>query len=147
VDTGGCREFILGEREHKTGRKTGHARHIFLPDDVAAFVEARLREISKDGPILVNCRGNPWTHEVAIKLFRKVRKKLKLRPTISLYAFRHTFATRHLLAGVPITRVATWLGNSVQMVEKSYWHPLEVARGTLLEGLDADWRGGLRSGA
>ncbi|MNW17986.1 hypothetical protein D3C71_2173630 [compost metagenome] len=52
------------------------------------------------------------------------------------YSYRHTFATRWLLAGGSIKVLADLLGNSVRMIERHYGH-LDADPHAMLRLLDA----------
>ena len=43
---------------------------------------------------------------------------------LKFHCTRHTFMTWALEAGTPVTRIAEWVGESVEVIEKTYRHAL-----------------------
>jgi len=80
------------------------------------------RNLSVDNQfVFLNTRGEPWTANAVRTRFRRLEDKLGKRYT--QYAFRHTFATRKLKAGVSPIDVAELLGHSdVSTLAKIYQH-------------------------
>jgi site-specific recombinase XerD len=99
--------------------KTGSKVKVLLPD----VVVQSLNTIEKVSPKYFFWSGNGKLSSIT-ELWRSRR----LRPTFKAagikdahpHRFRHTFATKLLIQGVPIGMVATLLGNSVRIVEKHY---------------------------
>ena len=136
-EVNGRLKCVLSAGEHKAGGKTGKARHIFLAEDVEKYVRERLEEAkgNPEAPLLPSATGKAWNYRTCKNVFYTLRKKLGLRKELTLYAFRHTFATRHLAKGIAPTKVAAWMGNTLPVMEKAYWHPLDSDQEKLLEGL------------
>lgn len=73
------------------------------------------------GAVLRNSWGKAWTTTAAHHNFKRLRRVaggVKVIP----YSYRHTFATRWLLAGGSIKVLADLLGTSVLMLERHYGH-------------------------
>ena len=51
----------------------------------------------------------------------KVSSALKI-DGLTAHVFRHTWATRKVMAGVPIAKVAAFLGDNEETVSKNYIH-------------------------
>jgi integrase len=134
-DNGDHGECILAPNEHKTGRVTGKHRHIFLSQKATAQIRQLIRE-HPTGLLFTNNRGTRWTTQAVAEAFERLRIRTGINPKLTTYSFRHTFATRHIDAGVPIARVATWLGDSVATVERYYWYAIHKANKNLYTGLD-----------
>lgn len=116
VDTANAR-WVLPPGESKGKRS---ARVVYL-SDTAAEITRRLCEAHPTGPIFRNMDGRPWTCD-AVKL-RFQRKARRLGRKLCLYHFRHSFATRMLLAGVDAMVVAHWLGHrDTSMLGRVYGH-------------------------
>jgi integrase len=128
-------EFILAPGEHKNGRKSNNPRHIFLSGKTAAAIRELVQE-RRTGYVFLNSLKHRWTVRHADSRLAKYRKQLKLPDELKLHSLRHTFATRHIDNGVPIERVATWLGDTVQTVQRVYWHAIHRANRNLFKGLD-----------
>jgi integrase len=115
---------------HKTARKTGKDRVIFLNPDLRAMVE-RLALKYPTGPLLRNRDGRPWTNSSVYLMLKRLRTKLGLTAgKMIAYSYRHTFATDWLLDGGSIKVLADLMGNSVAMIEKHYGH-LDVDPGRM----------------
>ncbi len=73
------------------------------------------------GRIFLNRRGRPWTASAVRLRFARLETKLGKRYT--QYAFRHTWVTRKLLAGVDSHVVATLAGHAdTKMIDEVYSH-------------------------
>jgi integrase len=132
------------EYVHKTARKTGKDRVILLTPATAAIVE-RLAKKYPNGRLFRNRDRRPWTNSAVHLYLKRLTKKLGLSSHFVAYSYRHTFATRWLLAGGSIKVLAELLGNSVAMLERHYSH-LEVDPASLRRLLD-QFRQGATSGA
>lgn len=120
------------------GRKTQLDRLVPLHDtlthaltDYLASPERMHTTPSADGPIFVNRSGTGFSTATIEGHFRKLTQAIDLRVagqlTPRLHDFRHTFATRHMIAayhsGNPpqvIALLATWLGHT--HIEHTYWY-------------------------
>ena len=115
---------------HKTARKTGKDRVIYLNADLREMVE-RLSLKYPTGPLLRNRDGRPWTNSSVYLMLKRLRTKLGLTAgKMIAYSYRHTFATDWLLDGGSIKVLADLMGNSVAMIEKHYGH-LDVDPGRM----------------
>ncbi|MHB1036843.1 MAG: tyrosine-type recombinase/integrase [Pirellulales bacterium] len=128
-------EFTLGVREHKNGRKTRKERVIFLSAKATELTLALIKKYPT-GKLFRTHRDKEWRDKHACEKFRHNARKLGIPDNLKLHSFRHTFATRHINNGVPIERVATWLGDTVQTVQRVYWHAIHRANRNLFKGLD-----------
>jgi integrase len=107
---------------HKTVKRTHKPRVVFL---TGPMVELCRKLIPRHpcGPLFRNSRGQPWSCNAIRCRFRRLRKKLGLGKDIVAYAYRHTFATNGLAAGVPIATMAELLGHtSTLMISTHYGH-------------------------
>jgi integrase len=121
---------------HKTARRTGKDRVIYLTDELRAMVE-RLCAKNPTGSLFRNRDGRPWTNSSVYLMLKRLRMKLKLTDgKMIAYSYRHTFATDWLLDGGSIKVLADLMGNSVAMIEKHYGH-LEVDPGRMRQLLTA----------
>jgi integrase len=105
----------------KNARRTGKDRVIFLNDELAEIVEARIAK-HPTGPIFDTSRASMWTQEAMSVNLRWYAKKLGITPAPTAYGFRHTYATDWLLNGGSIKVLADLIGTSVSMIERHYGH-------------------------
>lgn len=110
-----------GTHRHKTAGK-GRTRMVFLTGEALAVVERLVKE-NPTGPLFVRPRGGAWTCGDVNVLCQTIRKKCKLQ-TFRLYDYRHTYATRFLLAGGNVDVLANLLGNSPNVIRQHYSHLL-----------------------
>jgi integrase len=140
---------------HKTKKKTGRSRRIYLTDEMQELTR-RLMKQNPTGPLFRNRFDKPEVSKSFVnaslkKICRKHEdcQKLGLSEVVSLrkgkkvykknkyvaYTCRHTFAFRYLTGfyrdahGEPIilgyAEVAQYLGNSAQEVEDTYGHMVD----------------------
>jgi integrase/recombinase XerC len=105
--------------KHKTAKK-GKQRIIRLGAETLPILKA-LADKHKRGPLFRGLGGKPLSlHAVIVRLLRLCNK---LGVKVTSYHFRHTFATRLLVDGVPDTHVAAMLGHSsTRMIHANYSH-------------------------
>jgi len=104
----------------QTPKTTNAIRDIPIPVQI---VEALREHIGsrEEGFVFVTKSGRPWNADLVLK--RHLHGKLKV--TGNLHAFRHTFATRQLNAGVPVAVVSKILGHgSISTTLNIYAHIL-----------------------
>ncbi len=70
----------------------------------------------------MNGNGNPHDRREIAQRFSTVRRKASVRPTITIYSFRHLWISEMLMAGVDVLLVARRAGTSVAMIERVYGH-------------------------
>jgi integrase len=120
--------IVLGVGEHKTGRKTGKQRIIYC-GAVASEIVRRLALRYPAGKLFRTRAGSTWLPSTRVGWFSRLRDRVQAErgkdfcpDTISLYACRHTFATRKLAEGKPIAHVAELLGNTIAVCQTHYGH-------------------------
>ncbi len=83
----------------------------------------RLAEKYPTGPLYHTQRGTPYGWCGLSKRMGWLRQRLGLPNTITVYGYRHTFATDALANGVPDAQVAELLGHSgTAMLHRHYAH-------------------------
>ena len=114
-----CLRLPLGEAKVKT-----KVREILLTD-VAEVVVLRNIAGRTNGYILETTLGKKLSAARWNEIVVDIARKAGVTKHAVAYSFRHSFAVRHLLRGVPINIVAGWLGDTVEIVAKHYGHIAE----------------------
>lgn len=97
--------------KHKTTKKTGKPRIVYLPPEVLAL-SRELMEIRPEGPLFLNARGKPWTRNAVRIRFRNLRQRFPQLKGVIAYTYRSSFATDALESGVQDATVAALLGHT-----------------------------------
>lgn len=119
--------WIFPPKQHKTGKKTGKPRIIYLTPAMKKLCE-RLAKEQPSGPLFLNMRGKPWTKDAIRLRFRNLRKRFPQLQGVVCYCWRHTWTTDALERGVPVATVSELLGHSnTKMVSDFYGHLSEKA--------------------
>jgi len=102
--------------------KTSNAiRNIPIPVEIVDALRAHIGD-RQEGFVFTTKNGTPWNADLVLK--RHLRGKLKVVDG-HLHMFRHTFATRQLNAGVPVSVVSKILGHgSISTTLNTYAHVL-----------------------
>ena len=115
-------------QEHKTARKTGRPRIIYLCEQAAEIAKKWAAKYPQ-GPIFRRQNHQPWTDKARVAQWDRIRAKIQkangkefFGDDLVLYATRHTFATRKLAQGLPVATVAALCGNTPRMIESIYGH-------------------------
>jgi integrase len=110
-------------REHKTAKRTGKPRVIYL---TPAMVEltARLMQAHPEGPLFRGPRSKRGFSRNGVRCrFKRLRAKLPHLKGVISYTMRHSFATQALVNDVGIAQVAELMGHAdTQMVGKVDGH-------------------------
>ena len=116
---------VITLTEHKTESK-GKTRRIMLTDNAAEILKRRCEAVPVPNTLLwTNARGERFTSlQLKGRLQRLMTKAAVIN--VTLYGFRHSFATRMLKRNVSETKVAALLGHSsTAMLHKHYSHILD----------------------
>jgi integrase/recombinase XerC len=111
---------------HKTARKTGKDRTVYLSGKALDIVRERVKRYPT-GPLFgtvnrATGKYTGFTGDLLTVYFRNLRVRLGLTVKMSPYSYRHTFATKWLLADRSIEKLAELLGNSPKTIMKHYSH-------------------------
>lgn len=112
---------VLGVSEHKTGRKTGRARVLYLSPR-ALSVAARLAAAHPEGPIFLSPAGRPWSRCTLGRDVRRLRERLGLGDEVVCYSMRHRWASDALAGGIPAAMVAELMGHAGLKTLSIYSH-------------------------
>lgn len=110
----------LKDRRLKVRGKTGERSVVLSPDGAEFF--ARLAGGASDPhrALLIRGGGKPWIDDAQIKPVSRAVEAAGLDPKTTLYAARHSYITRALSRGVPLTAISKQCGTSAQMIEQTY---------------------------
>jgi integrase len=106
------------ERHEAKGRPP---RTIYVLECLRPTIERLCRE-NPTGPLFRNTCGRAWQVHNLDRWFREVRERLGLTGQYTPYGLRHRFATRYLLKGGSMSKLATLLDTSVRVIEHHYGH-------------------------
>lgn len=129
--------------EHKTARKTGRKRVLYLSPK-AAEIAGRLAGANPEGPIFRNARGRPWTKDALVLAVRRLRERTGLGPEMIAYGLRHLYITDGAARGVAAQALAELAGHSDIRMLDTYSHLGE--RHEALREAAAKIRGGTGAG-
>jgi integrase len=109
--------------EHKTARKTGKPRVIYLTPAMLE-ISRRLTQQYPEGPLFRGPRSQGGFSRNSIRIrFRNLRAKHPQLKGVISYTMRHSFATQALVNGVGLAHVAELLGHvDARMVSAHYSH-------------------------
>lgn len=106
--------------EHKTSGKTGKPLVVYLSPCLQTLT--KILVASRKKFLFVNSDGKPWKKDTVGQNMERLRKRLNI-DSVTVYAYRHSFATDALLAGQSLAVVAELLGHTdTRMVGKVYGH-------------------------
>jgi site-specific recombinase XerD len=116
------RQLLIGSHKRSRTLKEPVARRIALNDMVVSTVSRLCEGRSADAHIFIRPSGRPWNRNILSHRFQAIRERAGVRPTITIYSFRHLWISEMLMAGVDVLLVARMAGTSVAMIERVYGH-------------------------
>jgi integrase len=103
-------------------RKTRRTHRLPLGDEAQHFIAQISRGKRSSDLLLTKADGSPWTPGQQAKRINEACAAAGITP-MSFHGCRHTYASRLVMKGVPLTVVAAQLGHSsIKQVEKHYGH-------------------------
>jgi len=112
--------------------KTG-ARIVTLSEDGARWFGEIAGDRDPRAPLLAPSEGGRWLKSMQHRRIKAALKAAELPTSASFYALRHTYISRAIERGMPLTLLAENVGTSVKMIEKNYAHMLAASRRALIE--------------
>jgi integrase len=113
------RVFTL--EQHKTRKKTGKPRRIYVDEDIHTMVLA-LSALYPTGPLFRSGQtGKAWKPDAVRRGLLRACCKANL-PEITPHVLRHSYITKQLLAGRSVELVAELTGTSPEMIHRVYSH-------------------------
>ncbi len=86
-----------------------------------------------DEPLLQPAEGGRWLKSMQHRRMKAALAAAKLSTSASFYALRHTYISRAIENGMPLTLLAENVGTSLRMIEQNYAHMLADSRRELVE--------------
>lgn len=123
-------------------RKKGQYRDVPLPARVKATVDGFVEKYGVvDGYLLRNPKDSSGAFSLHVlqNRWRRIKAdgKVQIPEGMTLYGFRHFFASNCLSHGIPITDVAEWMGHkSIEVTFKTYRHLMPGSIGSAAKILD-----------
>lgn len=121
--------------EHKTSRKTGKPRVVYLTGPMRKLMRILRRQELRSGGgraiaryrdpdhVFLNAYGRPWTRDAVRQRVERLREKAGLPDDVCAYLLRHAFGTHAIVNGVDVATVAELMGHtSLEMVTGVYLH-------------------------
>ena len=126
------RHFDPGlEISHVPAGKTG-ARTVILQPEAVTFFARICGKRGKEEPLLPRVDGQGWKPSDQQRPMQRAIVRSGLDPQGTFYALRHSYISRTIEAGVPLTVVAENCGTSVRMIENTYAKVLASKRRELI---------------
>lgn len=106
--------------KHKTGKKTGKPRTVFLNDAMLSLTK-ELVVLRPTGPLFLNYRKRPWNINSVRCRFRMLRKAFPDFGHFTATSFRRAYVTDALERGLGVAQVAELVGHvSTDMIMRHY---------------------------
>ncbi len=102
--------------------KGGKARLIYLTDEGRDFFTASTAGKERSVLVFRRADGEPWGRSHQFRPLREACKAAKITPAIGFHILRHTYASRLVMSGVPMSVVAQQIGDSEAITAKHYAH-------------------------
>jgi integrase len=136
ITEGGRMFWIFND--HKTVEKTQKPLVVYCHPCLATIT--RILAATTNKFLFVNQDGNQWLKDTVVQAMDRLRKRAGVNPKITVYAYRHSFATDALLAGNSLAVVAELLGHvDTRMVGRVYGH-LDQHKSHLLDAAESIFR-------
>lgn len=114
------------------GGKTG-ARVVTLTEEGARWFGELAGDRESSEPLLAPAEGGRWLKSMQHRRVKAALKAAKLPSDASLYTVRHTYISRAIERGMPLTLLAENCGTSVKMITQNYAHMLAASRRAMVE--------------
>jgi integrase len=112
--------------------KTG-ARVTTLTGEAARWFASIAADRAPREPLFQPAEGGRWEKSMQHRRMKAALAAAKLPKSASFYTLRHTYISRAIERGMPLTLLAENVGTSVRMIEKHYAHLLAASRRELVE--------------
>jgi integrase len=117
------RDFDKRTRALTVGQdKNGKPRQLTMPQAIADFFEAQVKDKLPTASIFVRSDGRAWHKDAWKHPIKNAVKAAGLPGATGAYTLRHSVITDLIRARLPIFTVAQLAGTGVNMIEKHYGH-------------------------
>lgn len=117
---------VVRIRDHKT-RRHGKQRQLFLCPEGLAVLAAQREKHGDTGLLFRGKSGRRFSQQAFVMKFQRLSERVGHK--LTSYGYRHSYATRALVAGTPDATVAALLGHSgTTMLHTHYSHLCSQAR-------------------
>jgi integrase len=119
------------------------ARVVPAPAYVLEVLSEHLRRYGTGERELLFCgaRGGPLSVAMVSGPFRAACSKAGFGEEVSFHTLRHSYASEMLVQGLSVVEVAELIGDTVEMVERTYGHPTTDFRKRARLAVEAAWTG------
>lgn len=111
-------DATLGQLQITSG-KTG-PRSVTLTEETISFFTEITAGRHADALLLPDENGQRWRRNYLYRLMREAAERAKLPAKSTLYCLRHSHASGAILAGMPLLLLASNMGTSTNLLEKTY---------------------------
>jgi len=126
---------------NKRAQKMAERVRVQITPELAARLKQEAKSRASDAALLTRADGSPWGYRRSDQYrreFAQVVETAGFDPKTTLYALRHSYVSRALLRGVPITLVADATDTSEREIRRHYAklisdHSGEIMRRALLD--------------
>lgn len=102
--------------------KSGKPRHVALTDEGRLCFDRAIKSKRRDEQLFVRANKHRWKRADQRRLLAYACSKIQMED-VTFHGFRHTYASRLAMKGVPLAVIAAQLGHAdTRMVEKHYGH-------------------------
>lgn len=102
--------------------KSGRPRYVALTDEGRQFFERQISGKPRDALLFLRSKGQRWKRADQQRPLASACAKAEL-DNVTFHGFRHTYASRLAMKGVPFAVIAAQLGHAdTRMVERHYGH-------------------------
>ena len=103
--------------------KGGKPRHVVLAKEGRDFVAALAAGHPGSARLFLRDDGKPWAKAEQQRPLSAACAAARIDPAVNFHSLRHSYASRLVMRGVPLSVVAAQLGHAdTRMVEKHYGH-------------------------
>ena len=119
--------------------KSGKPRHVYLADEGVRFFKQLVKDRSSSELALLRADGSKWGNNHQFRPVREACQKAEISPLISFHILRHTYASRMITRGTPLSVIASQLGHcGTRMTEMHYAHLTPAYVGETVRKLTGD---------